>query len=445
MDIFSYMDNIWFNDVKEFIKNVDKYRNDMLMADENLLHLNEYIFDTDCITELHNGRICSQYRGYQFKSFFYRKDSKYLYVILNGALTGKKPQFNRWSYYSFLDGSVLDIADPMYERYDELELGWYYGTNEENLRLYLAEYVIKIANFLHIENANIIFWGSSGGGAAALECVNHISGSLAVSINPQVQLCDYGYSHKFKEITGVNLTIDNWHRSDGIYQLKQGKHILLINLRSEFDMDQLRKVCDELKISVKYGINKFPNLIVWIYDCNLERYRSAHTLQENYCVCFCIEWLIHHFYDEQELCNANSLFRLINEFWSYRYRLELEWRNQKLDFVQIKECILNPKKIVVWGAGKIARKVLLGVLDVEKSNYLNINFIIDSNEERNGEFFCGIKIIASSLIMNWENLFIIVAVENGKKDIVAFLESKGIQYKTDYIFYVDFYGNTKLF
>lgn len=443
MDIFSYMDNIWFREVNGFVKSVDRCRNEMLSADESLLHLEEYTIDIDCITELHNGRLYARYKGYQFRSFFYRKDSKFLFVILNGALTGRKPQFNRWSYYSFLDGSVLDIADPMYERYDNLELGWYYGTDEENLRIYLTEYVKKISDFLHVEHADIIFLGSSGGGAAALECVNYFQGAIAISINPQVQLCDYSYAHKFEDITRVSLTTDNWYRADGIYQLKQGKHILLINLRSEYDMDQLRKICDELGIAVKYGINKFSNLIVWIYDCDLGHYKSAHTLQENYCVCFCIEWLAHNFDNEQELRNADSLFRLINEFWSYRYRLELEWRNQKLDFMQIKECIKNPKKIIVWGGGKIARQILLDVFDSEKSNYLNIEFIIDSNETRNGEFFCGIKIITPALIKSWDDFFIIVALENGKKDVVSFLENKGFQYKKDYIFYIDFYSSTK--
>lgn len=164
MEIFSYMNNIWFDNVEEFMRRVDKHRDEMLFADETLLYTDEYTVDMNTINELPNGRIRSFYKGYQFDSFIYKKQSKYLYVILNGALTGRKPQFNRWSYYSFLDGSVLDIADPMYEKYEGLELGWYYGNNEENLRVYLAEYIRKIAEYLHVKYTDIIVWGSSGGG-----------------------------------------------------------------------------------------------------------------------------------------------------------------------------------------------------------------------------------------------------------------------------------------
>ena len=38
----------------------------------------------------------------------------------------------------------------MYEKYKGLELGWYYGNNEENLRVYLAEYIRKISEYLHV-------------------------------------------------------------------------------------------------------------------------------------------------------------------------------------------------------------------------------------------------------------------------------------------------------
>lgn len=266
-------------------------------------------------------------------------------MILNGALTGRKPQFNRWSYYSFLDGSVLDIADPMYEKYDGLELGWYYGDEQENLRIYLADYVKKIADYLLISYENIIFWGSSGGGAATLECSNHIKGSVAVAINPQILLKDYVYSGKFEEITQIRISEDKWHRADGIYQIsREGKYILLINLRSRSDMEQLKKICDTLQIKVRYGVNKIDNLIIWLYDCDLGQYYGPHNLQENYCVSFCMEWLIYHFDDKKNLKEMASLFCLINEFWSYRYRLELGWRDRSPDLAQIKNCVLNPKR-----------------------------------------------------------------------------------------------------
>lgn len=433
MDLFTYMDNIWFDDTEDFIQNLDRQRANMLSSDESLLYSKEQIIDIDHIEELKNGRIRSFYREYQFDSFFYRKDSKYLYVILNGALTGKKPQFRRWSYYSFLDGSVLDIADPMYEKYSGLELGWYYGDDEQNLRIYLSDYVRKIADFLQVSYENIIFWGSSGGGAAVLECVNYIEGSIAVAINPQVMLQEYCYAKKFQDIIKVSLSIDKYHRTDGIYQLKHGRHILLINLRSKSDMEQLKKICEAMNIKVKYGINKFPNLVVWIYDCDLGIYCNAHSLQENYCVCFVICWIIHHFDDEREISNADSLFRLVNEFWSYRYRLELVWRNENLKYKIYSNC----KKTAVWGAGEIGRKFLESMTVASADDFLGVSCVIDNNSLLNGNTLHGVKIISPDLVEDWQELFIIVAVENGKFEIVDFLTSKNLQYGINYKFYND--------
>ena len=443
MEIFSYMKNIWFGDVEEFMQSVDKHRDEMLFADERLLYSDEYIVDIDAINKLPNGRIRSFYKGYQFDSFIYKKPSKYLYVILNGALTGRKPQFNRWSYYSFLDGSVLDIADPMYEKYKGLELGWYYGNNEENLRVYLAEYIRKISEYLHVKCTDIIVWGSSGGGAAALECVNYLEGAIGVAINPQILLGDYSYANKFEEITRIKLGMDHWHRADGIYHLKQGRHILLMNLRSKSDMVQMKKICESMRIRLQYGLNVFHNFIVWLYDCDLGNYSSPHNLQENYCVCFLIEWLIHHFEDIKELQNTGSLFRFANEFWSYRYRLELEWRNRKPNFVQIKECIEKHRKTAVWGCGKIGNQICEDILDVERSNYLNVVLMIDSNELLKGRNFHGIRITVPESVMDWKAFFIIVAVERGKSEIDSFLKNKGLIYKEDYIFYNDLYSHVK--
>ena len=42
----------------------------------------------------------------------------------------EKQVFSRWSYYKFLNGSMLNIADPMLELYPELKLGWYVNFHE---------------------------------------------------------------------------------------------------------------------------------------------------------------------------------------------------------------------------------------------------------------------------------------------------------------------------
>lgn len=72
MDIFPYMNDIWFHDIDEFTENVDKNRKDMLQADEGLL-LKKSVIDIDNIDKLPDGRLQSIYKGYQFDSFSTKK------------------------------------------------------------------------------------------------------------------------------------------------------------------------------------------------------------------------------------------------------------------------------------------------------------------------------------------------------------------------------------
>lgn len=441
-NIFPYMKNVYFDDYMEFVRDVDSERKNFLNPNKNFLNLPVQEIDVDHISEIKSGRLHSVYKKYVFESFFYKKKSKYLYVILNGSLDKRKPEFHRWSYYKFLDGSLLNIADPMYEKYEALKLGWYYGNAEENLRKYLAEYVKKIADYLDIEGQNIIFWGSSGGGAAALETVNYIKGATAAAINPQILLKDYYYSAEFEKITGINLEEDKWNRADGISHLRgDGQHVLIINLRSEMDMLQVKKISEALNFQVKYGINVYDNLIIWIYDADLSPFKDAHSVQEFYCICFVMQWIGHHHAGKKKIEGMNSLFCLFNEFWYERYKSEAAWRSKRPNFPVIKECILNNRRIVVWGGGARGKFMLRHIFDADRSNYLKVQFVIDSDVSLKEKKLLGLDVITPDKIKNWNELFVIVAVQQKRDEILAFLEEKELQYKEDYLVYEDLIDN----
>lgn len=83
------------------------------------------------------------------------------------------------------------------------------------------------------------------------------------------------------------------------------------------------------------------------------------------------------------------------------------------------------------------------ILDVKKSNYLNIQFVIDSNPSLVGKQLRTMKIVSPDLIKDWKELFIIITVENGKDEIAAFLKEKELIYGSDYIVYNDLYNNVR--
>lgn len=167
MDCFHYMKDIYFDSFEQFKEDIDAARNEMLKVEGNKIHQNPININLKTAETLPDGRLDIQYEGTNFECFFQYKETKTLYVFLNGAITGEGatvPMFARWSYYKFMNGSMLNISDPMYRMNDKLKLGWYYGTEEIDLQQRLSNMVMQIAGMIGVEKNNIIFVGSSGGG-----------------------------------------------------------------------------------------------------------------------------------------------------------------------------------------------------------------------------------------------------------------------------------------
>ena len=441
MELFGYMEDIYFQEYDQFRKEVDRRRERMMFSDPSLLEEKGIILDFETITEIPNGRFDIRYRGVLFECVFFCKPHSPLYVILNGALTADPPQFSRWSYYPFLNGSMLNIADPMYKMYDGLKLGWYYGNENLDLREYLARVVEKIASILQVDNKNIIFFGSSGGGAAVIETANHLAGAKSVAVNPQIILSEYYvYAEEFEKITHNDLKKDEiWNRNNAIYHLKnfnQSFHIIIINLRSPLDMKQLNNICMDLGITLKYGINIFEHFAIWIYDGECEPFMDGHCTQEFYCIFFVIEYLLEHV---KENYNYSELIRLINEFWYYHWYTEKNLRRQIPNMKILLQCREQNEKNVIWGGGNIAKDLAKKIFDIHGENYYKIMMVIDSNREKKGKLFEGKLLIEHpDCIKDWSEYFVIITTEKCEA-IQGYLESVGLIYRKNFILYKDLY------
>lgn len=440
--MFRYMNNIVFEDYEQFIKEVDCQRREMLFPEKKLLeYKEEIIVDIENIDSVPNGRFLILYKNVLFECFFMGKQDKILNVFLNGALTQEAPQFNRWSYYKFIDGCMFNIADPMYRMYKDLKLGWYYGNKNINIREYIAYIVKRMAEFLKINNQNIIFWGSSGGGAAAIECASLIKDSYCVAINPQIRLYDYYYAEEFYKITGNSLKDDNIYRNDNINFLKNAhnsKFLLLVNIRSRGDMEQIKRICDELDITINYGINLYQNLIIWLYDAECKPYFLAHQAQEFYCIIFIIQWLKKNI-DKIDKISKSGFINLINEFWRCFWKNERNLRKINLDIDIILRCREEKRKVAIWGVGRFAQELDKKLLDLRGRNYYNVFVAIDNNPEKNGNYFENIPIVCSKSINDWEDYFIIITSDLYGEDIQMQLEELNLRYGENFILWIDLY------
>lgn len=118
--------------------------------------------------------------------------SKTLIVTFHGSLQRSKYQLPRFEWrrtLENLDAGVLLIADTTLELGDNIPLGWYIGTEQQDLADDIAAVVRQVASDGGYER--IVLTGSSGGGYASMAVSYRIPGSLAVSFSPQTRVGDY--------------------------------------------------------------------------------------------------------------------------------------------------------------------------------------------------------------------------------------------------------------
>lgn len=119
-----------------------------------------------------------------------------LYVLLRGAEpdrhTVQLPRFSRFSWRERFPGTVLCIADPTLYLDDELKLGWYFGAPDHDVVEHLARILEVVCARLGLPVSDVVLYGSSGGGFAALQIAARLGrGATAVGINPQTDVLKY--------------------------------------------------------------------------------------------------------------------------------------------------------------------------------------------------------------------------------------------------------------
>lgn len=144
---------------------------------------------------LRDGRMIVEVNGSKLDCLFYHRPERRLFVILHGFRDAKKhplPVFQRWSWHDMFPGSVLYVSDPtlMLEP-EEMQLGWYVGTEANYHIADISHLVCSVVRQLGIGTDDVITYGSSGGGFAALMLAAQLGDATAVAINAQTRVLEY--------------------------------------------------------------------------------------------------------------------------------------------------------------------------------------------------------------------------------------------------------------
>ena len=294
---------------------------------------------------LNGGRFSINIDGAVFECLFAVNPGKYLYVVYNGAKYGDKvnytPKFPRWSYYPILNGCYLGIDDPTYWMGTDIELAWFYGTKERSYIADSLKIVHAVCEAKNIPSENVIFFSSSGGGYTGIYASALWRHSLSISINPQIYIQNWQYARDFTRITGIDLTEeDPLHRNDlfsHIHEHPLSHHVIVVNAESVDDFSQqVIPFAKECNINLRYGLNRYKNILIWIYQA---KYTSPHKAFETQSIFLAIEFIARKFQEgwgEGIPDSMQYLAVLINESWRDYYErcndlsiLKNKIRNQK--------------------------------------------------------------------------------------------------------------------
>lgn len=306
------------------VGNIAKKRDEIFGYEKELLNQPTSTLDIDNLKGIKNGKYKFVYKGIHFDCLLTIKQNAPLYVILNGSKTNPPPIFKRWSWYNTFNGTTLNISDSSYAENEALYLGWYFGTKELNYRQLVAEIVLKFANYFEVDKNDIYFYGSSGGGAAAIHCAGLIEGSTAMVINPQIFLNQYHYAKMFKSITGIDLAVaDKWHREDLSYFIlnsPKSRFLIVSNMESPDDAVQILSLSKRMGEDFFYGINRFGNIGIWLYDVYTKN-TPLHNAQEDQTLYYAIDNLAKTLKTSKDWDDLKETYWVISELWRQKAML----------------------------------------------------------------------------------------------------------------------------
>ncbi len=286
MDIknnFSLLDEFSADEYAQgFIDQIEKERAN-LKPDKSMIEYREITVSFDELDEIPHGLFTVVRNGVRLETAYLpQPSSERLLVVLAGAVTrtkngvqqlAKLPQLNMWSWSKKLNVNYLFIEDPMYYMFHEPQLlqGWYYGTETIDFRKYTADLICRIAEKECFRYSDIVIYGLSAGGTAALAVGKNIPGCSVISNNPTINFWNYRYTPEFESITGIDLEAASrpGERNDVLQNIETSysKFLLMINGLSAADTGlHLKYVSERFHYECKPGLNAVAdNFLVWVY------------------------------------------------------------------------------------------------------------------------------------------------------------------------------------
>ncbi|WP_344355715.1 hypothetical protein [Brachybacterium phenoliresistens] len=205
-------------------------------------------------------------RDVALEALLLNKHSDVLLVALHGA-TMRHKELPRFEFFRTLRAtpySSLYFSDPALYLDPEIQLAWYTGWPEFDLHPVIADWAGRAA--AAIGASRVIFFGSSGGGLAALQASTFLPASMAVPFSAQTSVANYlvagtglGAQRSYIRAIMPHLT-----PADGLGALRP-------------DVDYFTSVGDRLSPLLRYQ-QKQENYVLFVQNANDHAHFNQHYL-----------------------------------------------------------------------------------------------------------------------------------------------------------------------
>lgn len=222
--------------------------------------------------------------GYEKNKFKYEyafcKSENYnnLFILFSGDAPRSKlqpPVFQRWKWADKFPGHVLYVSDPALRLDPELGLAWYAGIQELDFMIEIVEMVKLIIGKLNISSENVVSYGSSGGGYAALRFNSFLPDCSVVAINPQTRIVSY-----YPDAVNKFICACFPNNNSGNIDKEFGRRVDLIELAKDGAFNQSRIIYVQNLVDKHHLENHFKPFInaIFPYACNFALSNKFHFL-----------------------------------------------------------------------------------------------------------------------------------------------------------------------
>lgn len=272
------------------------------------MRINKSTFDRQTEVKLPNtdGYYRSNWDNVEIEYIFLKGNDK-LIVFFSALYPGSGKRFQRWTYANHIKETVICLMDPRCSIIQDKNQGYYYGTNEKDYRMVVANFIMKVATNVEIDYENIWLVGDSNAATAALFINKYINKSNCIAINPQVTWPRY--SEKLQNILKTELNKNQFEISSLMCNPADGYSLLLFIKNSPDDVQSINYFSKIIMKEVSYPIEIFKNSIIWTFDTD---YIDNHVAIDDHII---FKLLISYFKNWGDVDYA----RMINEIWTLKY------------------------------------------------------------------------------------------------------------------------------